>query len=119
MGNFGENVLMGMLGALCEWGVFIDKLDTISDDEFVMYVNIPEKSYAYADNGIVDMSTPEKFMKNIKDKFLEGPFRGVNARLRYKIRPNSTWTKENGKEAFEYNRHRIVNKEFPVLPPNM
>lgn len=119
MSSFGENALMGMLGALCDWGVFIDKIDDVSDYEFIMYVNIPETSYAYVDNGKVDMSTPDKFMKNIKDKFIEGPFKGVNVRLKYKIREGSSWTKENGKAAFEYNKHRIVSKEFPVLPPNM
>ena len=71
MSSTSEAALMGMLGAFCHWGVFINKVNYPSDEEIVFYVTIPEKSFGYVNNGLVDMSTPEKFIKNIKEKLID------------------------------------------------
>jgi hypothetical protein len=117
MNSTSEAALMGMLGAFCHWGVFINKVNYPSDEEIVFYVTIPEKSFGYVNNGLVDMSTPEKFIKNIKEKLIDGPFKGVNIRMKYKIRENESWTKDDGDKAVKYNDNRIVNKQFPVMSP--
>lgn len=104
---------------MTQHGIFVDKIDTPDslnyNDEIIMYLSIPETSYAYKNSPNVDMSTPEKYIKQLKKTLVEGLFNGYNIRIKY----GDNWTKEDGKIAFEYNKMLIVSSnEFPKLPPH-
>lgn len=123
MGDLGKNILMGMTGYMTQAGMFVEHSSMNEDGSLVLYVSIPENSYKYNEKGLVDISTPEKFIKNFKEKITElNTGNGndlVKIRIKYKVREGENWTKENGQYAFEYNKYRIIsNAGFPVNPYN-
>lgn len=107
-----NNKLMfqGMLGGLCQEGVFIDGY---KEDELglTFYITIPEDSYRYHEENTI-RNSPESFAKRIKETFKM--MMGDNVRIKYKTH-NIYWTKELGKKYYEKNQNKILNLEFPVL----
>ena len=89
---------LGIAGMLLQDGVIIDNFDK---DNQVIYVSIPEDSYAYHEENKANITDAESFIKRQKEVLSE-LMQLPNLKLKYKTYPGY-WTKEQGERNFNKN----------------
>ena len=89
---------LGIEGMLLQDGVIIDKLDK---DNQVIYINIPEDSYAYHEENKANITDAGSYAKRLKEMLSE-LMQLPNLKLKYKTYLGY-WTKEQGNQNFKRN----------------
>ena len=95
-----DEIYVGMIAMFLQDGI---KIETLDRGKNIVYISLPEDSYAYH---ITKEITPEELAKNIKEKIFKGIF-GVDVRLKMRIR-KGYWTKEMGEKNYQENIGRVL-----------